>query len=65
MIETRGYSSTEIYDAIQASELDASIKALSKEHVKDICDYMIGKAFSGVTIGQDETQKITYTPPTE
>lgn len=63
MTENRAYNHTEIYDLIQASGLDASIKALEKAQILSICDYMNGKTFSGVLIGLADNQKITYVLP--
>ena len=63
MAEQRGYSDNEIYTAIQESELSPDVKSLSESQVKNIFDWMVGKTFSGVTIGNAENQKITYTQP--
>jgi len=62
MSENRAYAHTEIYAAIQASELDASIKALSPEQIRQNMDWMVGKTFAGVVIGRPENQTITYIP---
>jgi hypothetical protein len=60
MTETKSYASTEIYEAILASNLDASIKALSYEDIKKVLNYMIGKTISGIQIGNAVNQNITY-----
>ena len=65
MTENRPYSNKEIYDAIQASSLDASVKALTEEQVKYITQWMQGKEFSGVVISKLETQTISYTVSSE
>lgn len=62
MTEKRAYTSGEIYAAIQASTLDASIKALAEEPIAQILKWMEGKTFSGVTIGNPKNEKITYQP---
>ncbi len=59
MTVQRGYTHSEIFTAIQSSGLDASIKALSKEQILEICKFMVGRTFSGVTIGKDMLQTIT------
>ncbi len=59
MTVQRGYTHTEIYTAIQSSGLDASIKALSKEHILDICKFMVGRTFSDVIIGRALDESIT------
>ena len=62
MSENRAYTHVEIYDLIQASALDASIKALEAQQIAYILDWMVGKTFNNVTIGRPKTEKITYTP---
>lgn len=63
MSENRAYSGKEIYDSIQDSELSVDIKALSLQDINtEIFPYMIGKTFSGVTIGKAQDEKITYDP---
>lgn len=60
MAEARAYTNNEIYDLIQISELDSQIKSLSKEQVKDVCNWMIGNDFNGVIIGDAHDETITY-----
>ncbi len=59
MTVQRGYTHSEIFTAIQSSGLDASIKALSKEQILEICEFMVGRTFSGVTIGRALDESIT------
>lgn len=63
MTENRSYSRADIYAAIQGSTLDASIKALTEVQIGLIQEYMVGKTFSGVLIGNATNQQITYVLP--
>lgn len=63
MTENRAYSHAEIHALIQASGLDASIKALNLAQILAVCDYMVGKTFSSITIGLADREKITYVLP--
>jgi len=60
MAENRGYTIQEFYDTIQASGLDASVKALSLAQIRQICEWMVGKEFTGVEVGNYASQSITY-----
>ena len=62
MTENRAYSTKEIYDTIQSSELSPDIKALGYKDIIQISEYMIGKTFSSKTIGKATNQKITHRP---
>ncbi len=63
MAESRPYTHVEVKAAIDGSTLDASIKALSVENIKAICEWMQGKTFAGVTVGSAGKQRISYVPP--
>jgi hypothetical protein len=62
MTETRAYTHVEIYDLIQASGLDASVKALDINQIRLIMEWMVGKEFNGVTLGIPQSERITYVP---
>jgi hypothetical protein len=62
MTETRAYTHVEIYDLIQASGLDASVKALDVNQIRLIMEWMVGKEFNGVTLGIPQSERITYVP---
>ncbi len=49
---------SDIWDKIQASGLDAVIKALSKDEIRTIMDWMVSQG----QIGKPELQTITYSP---
>ena len=63
MTETRAYSTSEVYAAVQNSGLHADVKALSQSQIKDILEWMIGKTFENVTFGRVTNQQITYIQP--
>ncbi len=63
MAENRVYTHVEIKEAIDASPLGAPVKALPVETIKDVCEWMQGKTFAGVTVGSAGKQRISYVPP--
>lgn len=59
MASSKKMSHTEVWDAIQASGLDASIKALEPRDIHTILEWMFGQGL----IGKPENSTITYVIP--
>jgi len=53
---------TEVYALIQASGLDANIKALEKAQTLIVCECMVGKTFSGVSVGLADWRIVRRSP---
>ena len=63
MTENRPYTSIEIYDTIQASELSPDVKALTPNDIKYIVQWMVGGYFSEVNIINSSQWEITISKP--
>ena len=63
MTDNRPYPHPEVYEIIQASSLDASVKALTLPEIKDICEWMVWGYFSEIYIINQNQGEITISKP--